>query len=133
MIEYFGPGVNTLSCTGMATICNMGAEMGATTSLFPYNDAMGRYLTKTNRESWKAAADQARFNGLLSADAGAEYDKVIELNLSEVEPMINGPFSPGKSLKFYLLELIIKTKRFQSRVQRQCLWRRTGLWISAPV
>jgi aconitate hydratase len=94
IIEYFGPGVESLSCTGMATICNMGAEVGATTSLFPYTPAMSRYLVATGRAETASAADSAKAQGYLSADNGAEYDKVIEIDLSTLEPHINGPFSP---------------------------------------
>ncbi|OJJ82786.1 aconitate hydratase ACO1 [Aspergillus glaucus CBS 516.65] len=92
IIEYHGPGVDSLSCTGMGTICNMGAEIGATTSLFPYNDRMYDYLKATKRQN---IADFARSYGKeLREDEGAEYDQLIELNLSELEPHINGPFTP---------------------------------------
>ncbi|KAJ3262591.1 aconitate hydratase [Boothiomyces macroporosus] len=97
IIEYFGPGVDSLSCTGMATICNMGAEVGATTSLFPFTDSMKRYLNATRREDAAEAAAKAASMGYLQADKGAEYDKVIEINLSELEPHINGPFTPDLS------------------------------------
>ena len=98
IVEYFGEGVGTLSCTGMATICNMGAEIGATTSTFPYQEAHKRYLQATNRGFIASAADQAlhQYN-FLKADEGAEYDKVIEINLSELEPHVNGPFTPDLS------------------------------------
>ncbi|EYE91032.1 aconitate hydratase ACO1 [Aspergillus ruber CBS 135680] len=92
IIEYHGPGVDSLSCTGMGTICNMGAEIGATTSLFPYNDRMYDYLKATKRQN---IADFARGYGKeLREDEGAEYDQLIEINLSELEPHINGPFTP---------------------------------------
>jgi aconitate hydratase len=92
IVEYFGPGTNTLSCTGMGTICNMGAEIGATTSLFPFNDRMYDYLAATKRT---AIGDFSReYAEGLRADEGAEYDQVIEINLSELEPYINGPFTP---------------------------------------
>ena len=95
IIEYFGPGVSTLSATGAATICNMGAETGATTSIFPYSSAMSEYL-KSNRRSDLAGA--ARFaEHELKADPGAEYDHVIEIDLSTLEPLINGPFTPDLS------------------------------------
>lgn len=97
IIEYFGPGVDSLSCTGMATVCNMGAEVGATSSLFPYTDAMKRYLIATRRADFASSADQAKSAGYLVADKGAEYDQVIEINLSALEPHINGPFSPDVS------------------------------------
>ena len=77
IVEYFGPGVESLSCTGMATICNMGAEIGATTSLFPYNPRMADYLKATKRGDIAAYAN--RFQHNLQADKGAEYDQVIEI------------------------------------------------------
>ncbi|KAJ9127114.1 hypothetical protein QFC24_001349 [Naganishia onofrii] len=92
IIEYYGPGVDNLSCTGMATICNMGAEIGATTSVFPYNKRMGSYLEATKRGDIAKYAESFQHN--LRADKGAEYDQVINLNLSELEPHINGPFTP---------------------------------------
>ncbi|RCK62364.1 Homocitrate dehydratase, mitochondrial [Candida viswanathii] len=98
IVEYFGEGVETLSCTGMATICNMGAEIGATTSTFPYQEAHKRYLIQTNRAPIADAADavNSQFK-FLQADEGAEYDKVVEINLSELEPHVNGPFTPDLS------------------------------------
>jgi len=92
IVEYFGPGVETLSCTGMATICNMGAEIGATTSLFPYNQRMTDYLKATKRGPIAELADS--FKQYLRADEGAKYDEVIEIDLSNLEPHINGPFTP---------------------------------------
>lgn len=98
IIEYFGEGAATLSATGKATICNMGAEVGATTSLFPYDEEMARYLIATDREEIVKEAD--RLVAYLTADneviAEPEkyYDKVIEIDLSALEPYINGPFTP---------------------------------------
>jgi len=92
IVEYFGPGVETMSCTGMATICNMGAEIGATTSMFPYNRRMYDYLVATSRPGAAKLADA--FSENLKADANASYDQLIEINLSELEPHINGPFTP---------------------------------------
>ncbi|KIK71240.1 hypothetical protein GYMLUDRAFT_235591 [Collybiopsis luxurians FD-317 M1] len=94
IIEYFGPGVASQSCTGLATIANMGAEVGATTSTFPYTSNMRSYLHATGRGPVAQAADKAAAQGFLSADKGAEYDEVVEINLSELEPTINGPFTP---------------------------------------
>ena len=93
IVEYFGPGVDSISCTGMATICNMGAEIGATTSIFPYNFRMQDYLRATGRSEIANAADQHR-KSLLTADANAKYDQIIELDLSTLEPHVNGPFTP---------------------------------------
>jgi len=92
IVEYYGPGVDSISCTGMGTICNMGAEIGATTSVFPYNDSMKEYLKATGREGIASLADN--YKGLLSSDDGAHYDEIIEINLSTLEPHVNGPFTP---------------------------------------
>ncbi|RUS89005.1 hypothetical protein EGW08_003252 [Elysia chlorotica] len=92
IVEYFGPGVDSISCTGMGTICNMGAEIGATTSVFPYNHRMQDYLKATKRTEIADLANQ--YKGLLSADSNAQYDQLIEINLSELEPHVNGPFTP---------------------------------------
>lgn len=98
IIEYFGPGTESLSATGKATICNMGAEVGATTSLFPYDSRMASYLRSTGRE--EVAEMAATVSEHLRADAEVEqnpeayFDRVIEINLSELEPYINGPFTP---------------------------------------
>lgn len=94
IVEYSGPGLATLPATGLATMANMGAEIGATTSAFPYTDAMGRYLAATRRGDVAHAAAQAADAGLLRADAGAEYDERIEIDLSTLEPSLNGPFTP---------------------------------------
>ena len=92
IVEYFGPGVDSLSCTGMATICNMGAEIGATTSLFPFNRRMADYLRATSRPAIAALAED--YAHMLRADEGAKYDHVIEIDLSTLEPHVNGPFTP---------------------------------------
>ncbi|KAF2086100.1 mitochondrial aconitate hydratase-like protein [Saccharata proteae CBS 121410] len=101
VIEYFGPGVDSLSCTGMATICNMGAEVGATTSLFPFSPGHIPYLNATHRgpiaTAATAIASSPGPHNLLRADIGAQYDQVITINLSELEPHINGPFTPDLS------------------------------------
>ncbi len=98
IIEYHGPGVEKLSCTGMGTICNMGAEVGATTSLFPMTKSMIDYLNATRRSSVAAAATRVNAeHQFLTADPKAVYDEVITINLSELEPHINGPFTPDLS------------------------------------
>ncbi|KAF9457105.1 aconitate hydratase [Collybia nuda] len=97
ILEYFGPGVASQSCTGLATIANMGAEVGATTSTFPYTPNMKAYLNATRRAPVAHAADKAAAQGFLSSDEGAEYDEIIEINLSDLEPTINGPFTPDLS------------------------------------
>jgi len=93
IIEYTGPGVDSISCTGMGTICNMGAEIGATTSVFPFNKRMADYLAATERSDIAAEAEKVQA-ALLSPDEGCVYDEVIELDLSTLEPHVNGPFTP---------------------------------------
>jgi len=92
IVEYFGPGVDSLSCTGMGTICNMGAEIGATTSIFPYNSRMGDYLDSTERGNIANLA--AKYSSYLTADEGCQYDEVIEIDLDTLKPSLNGPFTP---------------------------------------
>lgn len=92
IVEYFGPGVDSISCTGMGTICNMGAEIGATCSTFPYTERMADYLKATQRSGIASAATDFKAN--LRADEGAEYDQIIEINLDDLKPMVNGPFTP---------------------------------------
>lgn len=92
IVEYHGPGIESISCTGMGTICNMGAEIGATTSIFPLTDSMKAYLGATGRAD--IAEEAEKYADLLTPDPGCKYDQLIEINLSELEPMINGPFTP---------------------------------------
>jgi aconitate hydratase len=92
IVEYFGPGVESMSCTGMATICNMGAEIGATTSIFPYNHRMKKYLNSTGRDAIGNLAD--KYTDILTSDPAAEYDQHIHIDLNELKPGINGPFTP---------------------------------------
>ena len=94
VIEFFGPGTQTLGATAMATVCNMSAEVGSTSCIFPFSDSISKYLDATNRHLITSAA-QANQN-LLTADSGSEqfYDDVIEIDLSTLEPHINGPFTP---------------------------------------
>ena len=98
IVEYFGEGAENISCTGKGTICNMGAEIGATTSVFGYDDSMRRYLRATGREEVVQLADKvaAHLNGDAEVYANPEkyLDQVIEINLSELEPHVNGPFTP---------------------------------------
>ncbi|WP_297278514.1 aconitase family protein, partial [uncultured Brachyspira sp.] len=98
IIEYFGEGASTLSAAGKASICNMGAEVGATTSIFPYDNNIKEYLISTGREEIAKLADENISN--LKADEEVYnnpekyYDKIIKINLSELEPYLNGPFTP---------------------------------------
>ncbi|KAF9129987.1 aconitate hydratase [Mortierella sp. 14UC] len=115
IIEYFGPGIETLSCTGMGTICNMGAEVGATTSLFPFVNSMSSYLHATGRGPVAEAARQhAHF---LKADEGAHYDKVIEVNLSDLEPHINGPFTPDLATPLSKFAEVVKKNGWKDEVK----------------
>ena len=101
VVEYFGEGAKNISCTGKGTICNMGAEIGATTSTFGYDDSMERYLRSTDRDDVADAANAVR-NHLTAdpevyADPEKYFDQLIEINLSELEPHINGPFTPDRA------------------------------------
>ncbi|MFN9496423.1 MAG: aconitate hydratase [Bacteroidota bacterium] len=98
IVEYFGEGALALSCTGKGTICNMGAEIGATTSTFGYDESMARYLRATGRADVAALADQVKEHLTGDAEVYAQpekyFDEVYEIDLSELEPQINGPFTP---------------------------------------
>jgi len=98
IVEYFGPGAESLSCTGKGTICNMGAEIGATTSTFAYDASMERYLRSTNRADVADLANQYKeyltADKEVYADPQKYFDEVIEINLDTLEPYVNGPFTP---------------------------------------
>jgi aconitate hydratase len=98
IVEYFGEGATAMSCTGKGTICNMGAEIGATTSTFGYDESMERYLRATNRSEIADLANAVKEHLTADAECYANpeqyFDQVIEINLSELEPHINGPFTP---------------------------------------
>ena len=98
IVEYFGEGAQSMSCTGKGTICNMGAEIGATTSTFGYDDSMERYLRATNRADVADAANAVKEHLTADPEVYAHpeqyFDQVIEINLSELEPHLNGPFTP---------------------------------------
>ena len=100
IVEYFGEGAISLSCTGKGTICNMGAEIGATTSTFGYDESMRRYLKATGREEVVKAADaiaeHLTGDAEVYADPQTYFDELIEINLSELEPHVNGPFTPDR-------------------------------------
>lgn len=100
IVEYFGDGALSLSCTGKGTICNMGAEIGATTSTFGYDDSMRRYLAATGRQEVVDAADEIAEHLTGDAEVYANpdkyFDQVITINLSDLEPYINGPFTPDR-------------------------------------
>lgn len=116
IVEYFGPGTETISCTGKATITNMGAELGATTSLFPFDERMANYLRATER------ADVAELAHQYAADLRADdevlahpenyYDEIVEINLSELEPYIVGPHSPDRARKISEFAADVKGNQF---------------------
>ena len=97
IVEYIGEGADSISATGKATICNMGAEIGATCSVFGYDQHMSDYLKATGRGDIASAADKVTEH--LRADEGAQYDKVIEIDLSQLKPLINGPHTPDLAHK----------------------------------
>ena len=103
IVEYFGEGAIGMSCTGKGTICNMGAEIGATTSTFGYDESMERYLRATDRADVADAANEVKdyLTGDAEVYANPEnyFDQVIEINLSELSPLLNGPFTPDLSTK----------------------------------
>ncbi|KAK4113582.1 aconitate hydratase [Canariomyces notabilis] len=126
IVEYFGPGVETLSLTGMATVCNMGAEIGATTSIFPFTAASARYLEATRRG--RAARDVALFQELqgagagedaffkFKADQGAQYDELIQIDLSKLEPHINGPFTPDLSTPLSQFKATVQEQKWPDKL-----------------
>jgi homoaconitase len=128
IVEYFGPGVDTLSLTGMATACNMGAEIGATTSIFPYTDASSRYLKSTRREqagknadifqNFRSASAGTGEDALFrfKADEGAQYDQLIEIDLSKLEPHINGPFTPDLATPLSLFKKTVQEEQWPEKL-----------------
>jgi len=115
IVEYHGPGTESLSCTGMATICNMGAEIGATTSVFPFNDRMYDYLSATKRQS---IGDFSReYAQELREDEGAEYDELIEIDLNTLEPHINGPFTPDLATPISKFKEAVKANKWPEELK----------------
>ncbi|MCJ0742307.1 aconitate hydratase [Pedobacter montanisoli] len=121
IVEYFGEGAKNLSCTGKGTICNMGAEIGATTSTFGYDDSMERYLRATNRADVADAANAIK--GHLTGDpevyANPEqyFDQVIEIDLNELEPYLNGPFTPDLATPISKMKEIAAANGWPSKVE----------------
>jgi len=103
IVEYFGEGTKSISCTGKGTICNMGAEIGATTSIFPYDSRMADYLRATERSKIARLADTVAEHLQPDPEVVSSpheyYDQIVEINLSDLEPMVNGPFSPDRAWK----------------------------------
>jgi len=121
IVEYFGPGAESMSCTGKGTICNMGAEIGATTSTFSYDDSMSRYLRATGRKDVAELADQI-MEHLRGDDACYEqpekyFDQVIEINLSELEPHINGPFTPDLAWPISKFAQAVKDNNYPQKLE----------------
>lgn len=121
IIEYFGPGAETISCTGKATICNMGAEVGATCSVFPLDGKMIEYLKATGREDAAAAAlanaAELRADAEVLSNPNAYYDRVIEINLSELEPYVNGPFTPDAACPLSEMPARVAANGFPAEVE----------------
>lgn len=121
IVEYFGEGASSISCTGKGTICNMGAEIGATTSVFAYDRKMEDYLAGTGRRDVAAMADKLK--SYLTADPEvylhpAEYfDQVIEINLSELEPHINGPFTPDLATPLSQFARAVKENNWPEKLE----------------
>ncbi|MEY4851864.1 MAG: hypothetical protein RIS99_259 [Bacteroidota bacterium] len=121
IVEYFGEGATSLSCTGKGTICNMGAEIGATTSTFGYDDSMERYLRSTGRADVAELANGIREH--LNADAEVYanpenyFDQLIEINLSELEPHLNGPFTPDLATPISKMKELAETNGWPTKVE----------------
>ena len=121
VVEYFGEGATSMSCTGKGTICNMGAEIGATTSTFGYDDSMSRYLKATGREEIAAAADA--FAAHLTGDAEvyanpeAYFDQVIEIDLNTLEPHLNGPFTPDLATPISQMKVAAAANGWPNRIE----------------
>ncbi|HLB03071.1 MAG TPA: aconitate hydratase, partial [Nitrospiria bacterium] len=121
IVEYFGPGTESISATGKATITNMGAELGATTSIFPFDDRMATYLRATDREDYAKLAEAHR--ELLVADPetlrepGKYYDQIIEINLSELEPHIVGPHTPDLATPISKFASFVKEKGYPTQIK----------------
>jgi aconitate hydratase len=121
IVEYFGDGALSISCTGKGTICNMGAEIGATTSIFGYDKKMSEYLIGTGRKEVAELADKIAVD--LTADPEVYkspekfFDQVIEINLSEIEPYINGPFTPDFATPISQFAAIAKEKNWPDKLE----------------
>ena len=121
IVEYFGQGAANLSCTGKGTICNMGAEIGATTSTFGYDDSMERYLVATGREEVAKLANKIRpyLTGDNEVYKNPEkyFDQVIEINLSELEPHLNGPFTPDRATPISQMTKVAEENNWPTKVE----------------
>lgn len=119
IIEYFGEGCGTISCTGKATICNMGAEVGATCSVFPYDSRMDAYLRATGRAdiAEAAAGKDLCADPEVLADPEKYYDRVIDIDLSELEPHVNGPFTPDAATPLSMMAEKLKANGYPETVE----------------
>ena len=121
ILEYFGEGAKSMSCTGKGTICNMGAEIGATTSTFGYDESMERYLRATGREKVadlaKAVKEHLTGDDEVYANPEKYFDQVIEINLSELEPHINGPFTPDLATPVSKMASTLKENGWPEKIE----------------
>jgi aconitate hydratase len=121
IVEYFGEGATAMSCTGKGTICNMGAEIGATTSIFGYDESMERYLRATGRAEVADLANGIKHHLTADAEVYANpekyFDQIIEINLSELEPHINGPFSPDLATPISKMKEAAKVNGWPTKVE----------------
>jgi aconitate hydratase len=121
IVEYFGPGAETLSCTGKGTICNMGAEIGATTSTFGYDEKMAEYLRGTGRKEVAALADKVKEH--LTGDPEVYknpekyFDQVIEIDLTTLEPHVNGPFTPDRAIPISQFASEVKKNNWPAKLE----------------
>jgi aconitate hydratase len=121
IVEYFGPGTKSISCTGKGTICNMGAEIGATTSLFPYDERMFVYLKHTGRgeiaEMCRSNAAELVADPEIYKNPEKYYDEIIEIDLNELEPHINGPFSPDRAWPISKMQQAVKENDYPEEIK----------------
>ena len=121
IIEYFGEGAESLSCTGKGTICNMGAEVGATCSVFPYDESMKRYLEATGRKDVAEKAGEyaafLRSDPEVAKDPTKYYDQYIKINLSELEPYVNGPFTPDLANPISKLQAFLQENNYPDTLE----------------
>jgi aconitate hydratase A / 2-methylisocitrate dehydratase len=120
VIEYFGPGAESISATGKGTICNMGAELGATTSLFPFDTRMAAYLRATDRADIATLAEQSRPHLVADPEVASDpqrfYDEVVEINLDELEPHIVGPHSPDRGRPISKLAAEVRQNKWPAQI-----------------
>lgn len=120
IVEYFGDGTHSISCTGKGTICNMGAEIGATTSVFPFDEKMSSYLRITRRADVavlaEGLADALTADKSVSENPEKYYDQVIEINLNELEPHLNGPFTPDRAWPISKMKEAVKKEGYPDKI-----------------